>query len=127
MAGDVVVVAKLNDVAVGDVLAKRGRRPGHARQGAPDAGAVGRGHRRPHEDDEKISTSLHRLAEEDPSLRVRYDPVSRRLVVDAMGDTHLQVTLERLRRRFNVEVTTAPPPVPATSRRSSRRATSRGG
>ena len=47
----------------------------------------------------------------DPSLRVRHDPVSRRLAIDVMGDLHLMVTLERLRRRFNVEVTTAPPSV----------------
>jgi elongation factor G len=42
---------------------------------------------------------------------VRHDPVSRRLAIDVMGDLHLMVTLERLRRRFNVEVTTAPPSV----------------
>jgi elongation factor G len=64
-----------------------------------------------HEDDDKIASALHRLAEEDPSLRVRHDPVSRRLAIDVMGDLHLMITLERLRRRFNVEVSTAPPSV----------------
>jgi elongation factor G len=111
VAGDVVVVAKLNDVAVGDVLAKRGADlatlPPPATAPALSVALLSASH----DDDDKIATALHRLSEEDPSLHIRHDPVSRRLVVDAMGDTHLKVTLERLRRRFNVNVTTATPDV----------------
>ena len=110
VAGDVVVVAKLNDVAVGDVLAKRGVDLATVTTKAP-APALSVALLSASSDDDKIATALHRLSEEDPSLRVRHDPVSRRLVVDAMGDTHLKVTLERLRRRFNVNVTTATPDV----------------
>jgi elongation factor G len=108
VAGDVVAVAKLNNVVVGDVLTRKGRnlvlplvtRPFPAMSVA----LVGSSH----DDDNKIATALHRLAEEDPSLHLRHDPVSRRLVIDVMGDVHLQVTLERLRRRFNLEVATEP-------------------
>ncbi|HVB71859.1 MAG TPA: elongation factor G [Acidimicrobiales bacterium] len=111
VAGDVVAVAKLTNVQVGDVLERRGRDlapvPAPAPTPALSVAVIGTG-----KDDEKISTSLHRLAEEDPSLHVRFDPTSRHLVIDVMGEMHLQVTLERLRRRFNLEVTTAPPPVP---------------
>ncbi len=110
VAGDVVVVAKLNDVAVGDVLAKRGVDLATVTTKAP-APALSVALLSASNDDDKIATALHRLSEEDPSLRVRHDPVSRHLVVDAMGDTHLKVTLERLRRRFNVNVTTATPDV----------------
>ena len=110
VAGDVVVVAKLNDVAVGDVLAKRGLDLSTMRTVA-QAPAISVALVSASHDDDKIATALHRLSEEDPSLRIRHDPVSRRLVVDAMGDTHLKVTLERLRRRFNVDVTTATPDV----------------
>ena len=111
VTGDVVAVAKLNDVVVGDMLAKRGvdvsavpTRPATCALSVAIQSTS-------REDDDKIATALHRLAEEDPSLHVRHDPVSRRLVIDAMGETHLQVTLERLRRRFNVEVTTTTPDV----------------
>ena len=110
VAGDVVVVAKLNDVAVGDVLTTRGLELSTMKS-APPAPALSVALFSATHDDDKIATALHRLSEEDPSLRVRHDPVSRRLVVDAMGDTHLKVTLERLRRRFNVNVTTATPDV----------------
>jgi len=111
VAGDVVVVAKLSDVAVGDVLAKRGVDLATLASPSPAPALSVALLSASHDDDDKIATALHRLSEEDPSLRIRHDPVSRRLVVDAMGDTHLKVTLERLRRRFNVNVTTATPDV----------------
>jgi elongation factor G len=107
--GDVVAIAKLNNVQVGDYLASKARNiaplPVQPVTPAMTVAIVGSA-----KDDEKISSSLHRLAEEDPSLHVRNDPISRRLVIDVMGEMHLQVTLERLRRRFNVEVTIEPPP-----------------
>jgi len=110
VAGDVVAVAKLNDVAVGDFLARKGSElspvPTVASMPAMSVVLLSAA-----KDDEKLANALYRLAEEDPSLGVRHDPVSRHLVIDVMGDVHLQVTLERLRRRFNVEVTTQPPSV----------------
>ena len=109
--GDVVAVAKLNDVVVGDLLAKKGLNlTSVAVPVATPAMSVAL-ESMSRDDDDKIANALHRLSEEDPSLHVRHDPVSRRLVIDVMGDTHLQVTLERLRRRFNVEVATATPEV----------------
>ena len=111
LTGDVVAVAKLSDVIAGDLLAKKGLNispvPAQAVTPAMSVALASTSH----DDDDKIATALHRLSEEDPSLRVRHDPVSRKLVVDVMGDIHLQVTLERLRRRFNVEVATAIPDV----------------
>ena len=108
IAGDVVALTKLNDVQIGDVLA-RGRRDLAPVTPPPPTPAlsmavVG-------EDDDKLASALHRLAEEDPSLGLRHDRVARSLVVDAMGELHLQVTQERLRRRFNVAASWAPPPV----------------
>ncbi len=111
VTGDVVAVAKLNHVLVGDILAKRGRNlhpaPASAHTPAMSVAIIGAA-----SDDEKIATALHRLTEEDAALHVRHDPISRHLVIDVMGEMHLQVTLERLRRRFNLELTTTPPPVP---------------
>jgi elongation factor G len=111
IAGDVVAVAKLNNVAVGDLLCRKGRDL-EAVVPPPLSHALKvalAGHSA--EEDDKISTALQRLCEEDPSLVVRHDPVSRKLVVDVMGELHLQVVAERLRRRFNVDATTAPPSV----------------
>jgi elongation factor G len=110
-AGDVVAVAKLNNVVVGDLLTRRGRDLSAVLAAAPTPALSVILLGNSDDVDDKIASALHRLAEEDPSLRVRHDPVSRRLAIDVMGDLHLMVTLERLRRRFNVEVTTAPPSV----------------
>lgn len=110
VTGDVVALPKLNNVQVGDFLAARGKdlAPLPAPRVTPATSVMVSGAAK---DDEKISSALHRLAEEDSSLGMRMDPVSRHLVLDVMGELHLQVTLERLKRRFNVEVTTEQPPV----------------
>jgi len=63
-------------------------------------------------DEEKISNSLHRLVEEDPTLKVERDAQTHELLVSGMGAEHLDVIIERLKRRFGVEVDVKPPKVP---------------
>jgi len=63
-------------------------------------------------DEQKISTALHRLCDEDPSIEAARDPQTHELVVRGMGQLHLEVMLNRLKDRFNVEVTTKPPKIP---------------
>ena len=55
-------------------------------------------------DEDKLMVSLHRLEEEDPGLRVRQDDEAHQTVLTVMGDTHLAVVLERLKRKYSVEV-----------------------
>jgi elongation factor G len=110
VAGDVVAVAKLANVIVGDILGPKGH-TFVAREEPSSLAALSVALVSSSSDDEKVAAALQHLMEEDPSLRVRHDPVTRRLVIDAMGDVHLQVTLERLRRRYNVEVSTEVPSV----------------
>lgn len=64
------------------------------------------------EDEEKVSTSLHRLMEEDPALRMGRDPQTHELIISGMGVVHLEVTVERLKRKFGVEVEVKTPKVP---------------
>ena len=63
-------------------------------------------------DEEKISNALKRLCEEDPTLRVERKAESHELLVSAMGQVHLDVSLERMKRRFGVEVDVNTPKVP---------------
>ncbi|MBI5182896.1 MAG: elongation factor G [Nitrospinae bacterium] len=63
-------------------------------------------------DEEKVSASLSRLMEEDPSLKVSRNPQTRELLISGMGAVHLEVIIERLKRKFGVDVTTKPPNVP---------------
>ncbi len=63
-------------------------------------------------DEQKLSDALHKLAAEDPSLRVQHDPEANETVLWGLGSLHLRVVLERLRRQFHLEVTTRPPTIP---------------
>jgi elongation factor G len=109
--GDVIAIAKLASVQVGDYLAPRGRDLA-ARPTPPLVPALSVAITASDADMEKVAAGLHRLAEEDASLKVRADALSRRLVADTAGELHLQVTLERLARRFNVKASTEPPVTP---------------
>jgi len=63
-------------------------------------------------DEEKISAALHRLLEEDPSLKMERSAQTGQLLLSGLGQVHFDVTLERLKRRFGVEVVVKAPKVP---------------
>ncbi len=63
-------------------------------------------------DETKLSSSLHKLSEEDPTIRVEHDPDTKETVLLGMSDLHLQLVRERLKRRDNVEVESHDPKIP---------------
>ena len=63
-------------------------------------------------DEEKISSSLHRVLEEDPTLRFARDEETKEMLISGMGQVHIEVTLERLKRRFGVEIDMKAPKIP---------------
>jgi elongation factor G len=63
-------------------------------------------------DEDKVSTGIHKLLEEDPTLRFAYDEQTKEMVLSGMGQVHLEVTLEKLRRKFGADVTMKTPKVP---------------
>jgi len=110
--GDVIAIAKIEAAGLGELLAFDGR-PRRAQLAPPElwplyAVAVAAKDRK---DDVRLSTALAKLAEEDPTLVVVLDPETQETLVEGQGETHLNVTLERLRRRFGVEVNTSRPRV----------------
>jgi elongation factor G len=62
-------------------------------------------------DQEKMSTALGRLAEEDPSFHVRVDPETNQTVISGMGELHLDILVDRLKREFKVEANIGQPQV----------------
>ena len=60
-------------------------------------------------DEEKISSGLARLAEEDPTLRVNRNEETHQMLIGGLGDVHLDVVLEKLKRKYGVEATTSLP------------------
>jgi len=63
-------------------------------------------------DEDKLMTALHRLQEEDGALAVRRDDETHQTILSGMGDTHLQIVLEKLHRKFGVDVESEPLKVP---------------
>lgn len=63
-------------------------------------------------DDEKLSTSLSKLAEEDPTLHVERNVEIHQTIVSGIGDMHLEVTIDRLKRKFGVDATLSAPRIP---------------
>ncbi len=62
-------------------------------------------------DVDKLSMALNKLAEEDPTFQVKIDPDSGQTVIHGMGELHLEILIDRLRREFNVECNQGPPQV----------------
>ncbi|PIQ97612.1 MAG: elongation factor G [Nitrospinae bacterium CG11_big_fil_rev_8_21_14_0_20_56_8] len=63
-------------------------------------------------DEEKISTALKRLAEEDPTLQIERSARTHELILSGLGQVHIDVALEKMHRRFGVDVEVKPPKVP---------------
>ena len=62
-------------------------------------------------DQEKMGTALQRLAEEDPTFKVHTDPETNQTIISGMGELHLDILVDRMRREFNVEATVGKPQV----------------
>jgi elongation factor G len=62
-------------------------------------------------DVEKLSMALHKLAEEDPTFQVKTDPDSGQTIIHGMGELHLEILIDRLKREFKVECNQGPPQV----------------
>lgn len=110
--GEIGVVAKLKDTNTGDTLCEEHHpilfeklkfaEPIISYAIAPKAKG----------DEEKVSTGLHRILEEDPTLRFHREEETKEMLLSGMGQVHLEVTLERLKRKFGVEVIMKTPKIP---------------
>src|SRR5499433_3319337 len=63
-------------------------------------------------DEDKISTALHRMTEEDPTVHHHFDPETKQLLVSGMGQLHVETVVERMKRKYNVDVSVLPPRIP---------------
>jgi elongation factor G len=110
-AGDIGAATKLAHTLTGDTLGIKdgGPLPPLTLPGPAYSLAITP---RTHGDEEKISSGLARLGEEDPTLHVERSEETHQLVIAGLGDVHLDVILEKLKRKYGVDATTAVPRVP---------------
>jgi len=63
-------------------------------------------------DEDKIVSSIHRLTEEDPTLNFRREEQTKEMILSGMGQIHIEVAVEKMKRKFGVEVNLKIPKVP---------------
>ncbi len=112
VTGDIVAVAKLKETTTGDTLCDGARpilypnpvtlKPVISFALAPKSKG----------DEDKIFSGLQRLTEEDPALTVQRDDETKEMIISGMGQVHVEVAVEKLKRKFGVEVLLKEPKVP---------------
>jgi len=112
VAGDIITLAKVEELKVGDLI--------------HDGKAAGKFELPPipepmfslalepatRGDEQKISSALDRLCEEDPCFKVSRDTQTKELVANGLGDLHLRIMLEKMKNRYKLSVTTREPKIP---------------
>ncbi len=111
-AGDLAAVAKLADTSTGDILGARGAKVDVEPFAVPEPVLAFAIKPKSKGDEDKLANALHRLQDEDPALRIERNPETHQTLLQGMGETHLSITLERLQRKFGVEVDTEDVKVP---------------
>ncbi len=111
VAGDIGVATKLVHTATGDTLGPKGCAPEPPLE-FPSTSYTMAIRPKSKGDEDKIHAGLNHLLEEDPTLRVELEPVTKETLLHGLGDVHLEVTLEKLRRKYQVEAVLATPQVP---------------
>jgi elongation factor G len=110
-AGDIVAFTGLKATTTGDTLCDPAKPIILERMEFPEPVIEVAVEPRTKADQERMSTALQRLAEEDPSFRVSLDAESGQTVIRGMGELHLEIIVERMKREFKVEADVGPPQV----------------
>ena len=111
-AGDLGAVAKLKDTHTNDTLADKAAKFKFPPIAFPEPVLSYAIEPKSRGDEDKISTAMHRLEEEDPTIRYARDPQTHELLLAGQGQLHIEVTVAKLKRRFGVEVNLKPPRIP---------------
>ena len=111
-AGDIGAVAKLKDTKTNDTFADKAAGLTFPPITFPEPVLSYAIEPRSRGDEDKISTAMHRLEEEDPTIKYHRDPQTHELLLAGQGQMHIEVTVAKLKRRFGVEVLLKPPRIP---------------
>jgi elongation factor G len=111
-AGDLGAVAKLKDTLTNDLLGDKTMAFKVSPIKFPEPVISYAIEPKSRGDEEKISTALHRLQEEDPSISYNRDAQTKQLLLAGQGQSHIEVTVAKLKRRFGVEVNLKIPRIP---------------
>jgi elongation factor G len=112
IAGDIVAVAKVEDLHIGDTVAGSSNAPRLPKPAFPTPMYGLAVEPKARGDEQKISGSLQKIADEDPTFHITRDSQTKEMVITGMSQLHLDVIQHRLKRRFDLEVITKEPKIP---------------
>lgn len=110
-AGDIAAAVGLKTVTTGDTLCAMDHPVILERMDFPDPVIAVAVEPKTKADQEKMSIALGKLAQEDPSFRVHVDEESGQTIIEGMGELHLEIIVDRMKREFNVEANVGKPQV----------------
>ena len=110
-AGDIAAAVGLKDVTTGDTLCEEDTPLVFERIQFPEPVVSMFIEVKTKAEQDRLGNALGRLQDEDPTFRVRFDPETGQTLVEGMGELHLEIIVDRLRREFSVEVITGKPQV----------------
>jgi len=111
-AGDIGEVAKLKDTLTGDTLGDKGAPIVFRKLKLAEPAISFAIETKSRSDEDKLSTAIHRMLEEDLLLRFSRDPQTKEFLLSGAGQQHVEVAVSKLKRRFNIDVTLKAPKVP---------------
>ncbi|HEX9426422.1 MAG TPA: elongation factor G [Candidatus Polarisedimenticolia bacterium] len=111
-AGDLVAIPKLKETGTGDTLADKAHPILYPRISFPEPSISFALEPKSRGDEEKISSVLHRLLEEDPTLQFRRDPQTHEMLLSGTSDLHVEVAVSKMKKKFGVEAILHLPKIP---------------
>jgi elongation factor G len=111
-AGDIIACVKLKETQTGDTLCDKQAPIVYDAVEYPEAAIAFAIEPKSRQDEEKISAALHKILEEDPALHFTRDSQTKEFLLSGSGQLHVETVVEKLRKRYSVEVTLHPPKVP---------------
>jgi elongation factor G len=111
-AGDIIACVKLKDTQTGDTLCDKAAPIVYEGVEYPEAAIAFAIEPKSRQDEEKISVAIHKILEEDPALSFTRDAQTKEFLLAGSGQLHVETIIDKLKKRYGVEVTLHPPKVP---------------
>jgi len=111
-AGDIGAVAKLQETGTGDTLCDKAKPIVYPPLSLPEPVFSVAVRAKTKADEDKLGSALQRLAEEDPTFRARRDPETGQTLMSALGETQIDIAVDKMKRKFGVDVETETPKTP---------------
>lgn len=111
-AGDIIACVKLKETQTGDTLSDKSNSIVYDPVEYPEAAIAFAIEPKSRQDEEKISVALHKILEEDPALHFTRDAQTKEFLLSGSGQLHVETVVDKLRKRYSVEVMLHPPKVP---------------